>query len=86
LWGAALAAALCAFLAILYVRQYVAILGLNYEIARHKRQLEEAQRERSSLRADFYRKRSLKEIEEIARDQLNMRPPAPGQIILVEGQ
>lgn len=81
---AALAAAFCALVALAYLRQYVLILGLNYDIARSKRQLEEARRERASLRADFYRKRSLKEIEEIAREQLHMQPPAPGQIILVE--
>ena len=80
----ALAAAAAAALALFYLWQYVVILELNYDAARVKRELDRANQDRGSLKADFYRRRSLAEVDHIAHDGLNMGAPGPGQIIIVE--
>jgi cell division protein FtsL len=71
-------------LAFLYLWQYVSILELNYEIARRQRELDEAYQEKVALKADLYHRRSMAEIDEIAHEKLGLRPPAPGQIVVVE--
>lgn len=82
-WVAAATLATLA-LAFLYLWQYVSILELNYEIARHQRELDEAYQEKVALKADLYHRRSMAEIDEIAHEKLGLRPPAPGQIVVVE--
>jgi cell division protein FtsL len=79
--GATLAALALAFL---YLWQYVSILELNYEIARRQRELDEAYQEKVALKSDLYHRRSMAEIDEIAHEKLGLRPPAPGQIVVVE--
>ncbi|HUV86925.1 MAG TPA: septum formation initiator family protein [bacterium] len=71
-------------LAFLYLWQYVSILELNYEVARVKRELDEAYQEKVTLKADLYRRRSMAEIDEVAHEKLGLQPPAPGQVIIVE--
>lgn len=71
-------------MAFLYLWQYVSILELNYEVARHQRELDEAYQEKVSLKSDLYHRRSMAEIDEIAHETLGLRPPAPGQIVVVE--
>jgi cell division protein FtsL len=71
-------------LAFLYLWQYVSILELNYEVTRHKRELDEAYQEKVTLKADLYRRRSMGEIDEIAHEKLGLRPPEPGQVLIVE--
>jgi cell division protein FtsL len=80
-WGAAGALAALAFL---YLWQYVTILELNYEVARCRRELDEAYQEKVALKADLYHRRSMAEIDEMAHEKLGLKPPAPGQIIVVE--
>lgn len=70
--------------AFLYLWQYVSILELNYEVTRHKRELDEAYQEKVTLKADLYRRRSMAEIDEVAHEKLGLRPPEPGQVIIVE--
>ncbi len=83
LWAVAAAAAVL-LAAFLYLWQYVSILELNYEVTQLQRQLDEAYHERVTLKSDLYRRRSMSEIDEIAHDRLGLRPPAPGQIVIVE--
>jgi cell division protein FtsL len=83
LWAAGATLAVLA-LAFLYLWQYVSILELNYEVARHQRELDEAYQEKVSLKSDLYHRRSMAEIDEIAHEKLGLRPPAPGQIVVVE--
>jgi cell division protein FtsL len=83
IWVAAATLAALA-LAFLYLWQYVSILELNYEIARRQRELDEAYQEKVALKADLYHRRSMAEIDEIAHEKLGLRPPAPGQIVVVE--
>ena len=85
LWAAAgtLGALASAFL---YLWQYVSILELNYEIARRQRELDEAYQEKVALKSDLYRRRSMAEIDEIAHEKLGLRPPAPGQIVVIEDE
>lgn len=71
-------------LAFLYLWQYVSILELNYEVTRLKRELDEAYQEKVTLKSDLYRKRSMAEIDEIAHQKLGLKPPAPGQVVIVE--
>ena len=73
-------------LAFLYLWQYVSILELNYEIAGRQRELDQAYQEKVALKADLYRRRSMAEIDEIAHEKLGLRPPAPGQIVVVEDE
>lgn len=71
-------------LAFLYLWQYVSILELNYEVTRHKGELDEAYQEKVTLEADLYRRRSMAEIDEVAHEKLGLRPPKPGQVVIVE--
>jgi cell division protein FtsL len=71
-------------LAFLYLWQYVSILELNYEVARLKRELDGAYQEKVTLKSDLYRRRSMAEIDEIAHEKLGLKPPAPGQVVIVE--
>ncbi|UCH78769.1 MAG: hypothetical protein JSU81_02135 [Candidatus Coatesbacteria bacterium] len=83
LWACA-AITLALTLAFLYLWQYVTILELNYEVARCRRELDEAYQEKTALRSELYQRRSMAEIDEIAHDRLGLRPPVAGQIIIVE--
>jgi cell division protein FtsL len=71
-------------LAFLYLWQYVSILELNYAVARLQRELDEAYQEKVTLKAELYQRRSMAEIDEIAHKRLGLRPPAPGQVVIVE--
>ncbi len=71
-------------LAFFYLWQYVSILELNYEVTRLKRELDEAYQEKMALKSNLYRKRSMAEIDEIAHEKLGLRPPVPGQVVIVE--
>jgi cell division protein FtsL len=83
LWAVAAAVAVL-LAAFLYLWQYVSILELNYEVTQRQRRLDEAYHERVTLKSDLYRRRSMSEVDEIAHDRLGLRPPAPGQIVVVE--
>jgi cell division protein FtsL len=71
-------------LAFLYLWQCVSILELNYEVARLQRELDEAYQEKVTLKANLYRRRSMAEIDEVAHEKLGLRPPAPGQVVIIE--
>jgi cell division protein FtsL len=73
-------------LAFLYLWQYVSILELNYAVARLHRELDETYQEKVSLKAELYQRRSMAEIDEIAHEKLGLRPPAPGQVVIVEDE
>jgi cell division protein FtsL len=80
------AVGICAVLvlAFLYLWQYVSILELNYAVARLHRELDETYQEKVSLKAELYQRRSMAEIDEIAHEELGLRPPAPGQVVIIE--
>jgi len=78
------AAFAAAALAVAYLGQYAAILELNYEIAREKRELDKIHQERVNLKTDLYRRRSLAEVDGFARRELGMHAPRAGQIVIVE--
>jgi hypothetical protein len=46
--------------------------------------LDEAYQEKVTLKANLYRRRSMAEIDEVAHEKLGLRPPAPGQVIIIE--
>lgn len=78
------AAFAAAALAVAYLGQYAAILELNYEIAREKRELDKIHQERVNLKTDLYHRRSLAEVDGLARRELGMHAPRAGQIVIVE--
>ncbi len=84
-WGAV---GMCAVLvlAFLYLWQYVSILELNYAVARLHRELDETYQEKVSLKAELYQRRSMAEIDEIAHEELGLRPPVPGQVVIIEDE
>ena len=67
-----------------YVWQHIQVVRLGYEI-------EQLQAERiglllaeKELRFDLARFRSLRRVEQIARRELGLTSPAPGQVVMVE--
>jgi cell division protein FtsL len=68
-----------------YVWQRYQFTKLGFDVAKlrqHKAELEE-QIEPLQVEADYLSR--LERIDKIAREQLGMRPPAPNQVIVVEG-
>jgi cell division protein FtsL len=73
-----------AVLSILYLWQYVTLLEVNYKVERNRRLLSELEKETTSLKTELYRRRSLEQVGNIAREKLGMRPPEKGEIIIVK--
>ena len=69
--------------ALLYVRQHTYIVRLGYEIERLRERQAALVQENKALRLEMGQLRSLKRVEEIARKQLGMISPKPGQVTLV---
>jgi cell division protein FtsL len=70
--------------ALFYVWQHIQVVRLGYEIERLQGDRLALLREEKALRFEIARLTSLHRVEEIARRQLGLTSPAPGQVILVE--
>ncbi len=71
-------------LLLLYLWQYISILGLNYDIDNNKRKLHQLEDERRNLTMTYLQYKSLEQIGDIARSKLGMKPPDKHQIIIIE--
>jgi len=68
--------------ALLYVWQHTYVVRLGYEVERLRARHAALVQENKGLRLEMGQLRSLKRVEEIARKQLGMISPKPGQVIL----
>jgi cell division protein FtsL len=71
-------------LLLLYLWQYISILGLNYDIDNNKRKLHQLEDQRRNLTMTYLQYKSLEQIGDIARKKLGMKPPDKNQIIVIE--
>lgn len=69
--------------ALFYVWQHTRVVRLGYEIERLRETRASLVQESKALRLEIGQLRALKRVEEIARTQLGMVTPRPGQVILV---
>ncbi|HZY31969.1 MAG TPA: cell division protein FtsL, partial [Candidatus Methylomirabilis sp.] len=67
-----------------YVWQHIQVVRLGYEIEHLQAERLALVRQENELRFEVARLRSLRRVEEIARRQLGLTSPMPGQVILVE--
>ncbi|MFQ5881141.1 MAG: septum formation initiator family protein [Candidatus Methylomirabilales bacterium] len=67
-----------------YVWQHIQVVRLGYQIERLRAERVTLIQEGKALRLELGQLRSLKRVEEIARRELGMVNPVPGQIILVD--
>lgn len=67
-----------------YVWQHIHVVRLGYQIERLRAEQLHLVQEAKAMRVEIARLRSLKRVEEVARRDLGMMPPSPGQIILME--
>lgn len=79
-----MAALLVAAVAFLYLWRSVKLLELNYEVERNRRRLAELEKETTALTIDLYERRSLERVGDLAREKLAMRPPGPGEVVLIK--
>jgi cell division protein FtsL len=70
-------------LLLLYVWERVEVVRVGYQIERLKTQKVSLQRERDELQVKVSALTSPERIARIAKDQLGMTPPQPGQVVLV---
>ena len=71
-------------LLLLYLWQYISILGLNYDIDNNNRKLHQLEDRRRNLTMTYLRYKSLEQIGDIARSKLGMKSPDKNQIIVIE--
>lgn len=71
-------------LLLLYLWQYISVLGLNYDIDNNNRKLHQLEDERRNLTMTYLQYKSLEQIGDIARSKLGMKPPDKHQIIIIE--
>ncbi|MBZ0160711.1 hypothetical protein [Candidatus Methylomirabilis sp.] len=76
--GLVLAGVLC------YVWQPIQVVRLGYQVEYLAGERAGLIRQQKELRLDVARLRSLRRVEEIARQQLGLTSPKPGQVITVE--
>ncbi len=69
--------------ALLYVWQHIYVVRLGYEIERLRERHGALVQENKVLRLEMGQLRSLKRVEEIARNRLGMAKPKPGQVLLI---
>lgn len=74
---------LVTLLALFYVWSRVQVIQLGYELNTLKRQNEDIGKQISNLELDIAKLKSPKRLEEVARKELGMQPPAAEQIVLV---
>ncbi len=67
-----------------YVWQHIQVVRLGYQIERLQGERIALLRQEKELRFEAARLRSLRRVEEIARRQLGLTRPLPGQVILIE--
>jgi cell division protein FtsL len=79
---ALLALAMLAFL-LLFVWERVEVVRVGYHIERLKAQRTALQRERDELEVQVSALTSSERIARVAKEQLGMTPPQPGQVVLV---
>lgn len=66
-----------------YVWQHIQVVRLGYQIERLRAEQLHLVQEGKARRVELARLRSLKRVEEVARRELGMVPPSPGQTILL---
>jgi len=71
-------------LLLLYLWQYISVLGLNYDIDNNKRKLHQLEDRSRNLTMTYLQYKSLEQIGDIARSKLGMRSPYKDQIIVIE--
>jgi cell division protein FtsL len=71
-------------LLLLYVWERVEVVRVGYHIERLKTQKTALHRERDELQVRFSTLTSPERVARVAKEQLGMAPPQPGQIILVK--
>ena len=69
--------------ALLYVWQHTYVVRLGYEIERLREHQADLVQENKELRLEMGQLRSLKRVEEIARNRLGMVTPKSGQVVLI---
>ncbi len=67
-----------------YVWQHIQVVRLGYQIEQLQGERTALTRQQKELRFKVARLKSLRRVEEIARRQLGLTSPGPGQVILVE--
>ncbi len=75
---------LMASLSLLFVWSRLQAINLEYDISRLESQLRSGTEEVKRLKVEVAHLGSHQRIERLARQQLGLRPPAPGQIIRVD--
>ena len=70
--------------ALFYVWQHIQVVRLGYKIEQLQAERVSLVRGEKELRFDLARLKSLRRVEEIARRQLGLTSPAPGQVVMVE--
>lgn len=68
---------------LLYVWQHIHVVRLGYEIERLREEQAALVQENKALKLEMGQLRSLKRVEEIARQRLGMVTPKPGQVVLI---
>lgn len=66
-----------------YVWQHIQVVRLGYQIERLRAEQLHLVQEAKVMRVEMARLRSLKRVEEVARRELGMVHPSPGQVILM---
>jgi cell division protein FtsL len=69
--------------ALLYVWQQIHVVRLGYEIEGLREEQAALVQENKALKLELGQLRSLKRVEEIARQRLGMVTPKPGQVVLI---
>jgi cell division protein FtsL len=69
--------------ALLYVWQHIHVVRLGYEIERLREEQAALVQENKTLKLEMGQLRSLRRVEEIARQHLGMVTPKPGQVVLI---
>jgi len=69
--------------ALLYVWQHIHVVRLGYEVERLREEQAALVQENKTLKLEMGQLRSLRRVEEIARQRLGMVTPKPGQVVLI---
>lgn len=69
--------------ALFYVWQHTSVVRLGYEVERLRERQAALVQENKGLRLELGQLRSLRRVEEIARQRLGMVTPKPGQVVLI---
>ena len=80
-----LCAAVIAAGGLFYVWQRFQFTKLGFEVARLRQQKAELEERIEPLQVEVDYLSRLERIDPLAREQLGMRPPVPGQVIVLEG-